>query len=552
MNHIKETARNLENQKQRFKQEFIDLYVETRLPDLLNGIAAKIKQYLDCQEVSMFLYYSGKQELHFEVATGDKSQTLKTIILKKGTGIVGWVAKNLQSVITNNPADDPRFAVTPDKKSLFTTRSLAAVPVESDGQLIGVLEAVNHKSDNFTPGHISLLEYIAQLITIPLHNARLFHITQEEKEQKQQLVKLGSEIAASLEPQAILQTIKTFVTGIITPTTFIIANYTQKRAYDILNEKELPYEPAYISPISPSPRTFQTTLKANGKEIGFLKLQASIPIPPDAIPLLKGLANFTAIAINRHENLQELLEKQRYDKELELARDIQQRFLPKKTDTDNLKKIQVAYTNLPSTKVSGDYYDVIPLNDHETIITINDISGHGIPAAQFMSLYSATFNHKLKKSNDILETLKHLHDLFCQEPCNEHAVTSFTALINTAQRTIDYINCGHEYPVLFRNGNCIELSQGPTAIGYPKPEDFAMYTEPIESNDIIALFTDGITEAQNPKGHEYQSANLVSCIKQHHADPPQKILDACIDGLTRFTQKEKFNDDATLMIVKID
>ena len=550
MHRKEDTPEYLELKKKLFKQEFIDLYVEARLPELLNGIAAKIKQYLYCEEVSMFLYYAGKQELHFEVATGDKGQTLKTIVLKKGTGIVGWVADNRESVITNDPARDPRFNIGADQEAHFKTRSLAAVPVESDGQLIGVLEAVNHKKNGFEDDHLKLLQYIAQLIATPLQNAMLFHITKEEKEQKHQLIKLGSEIAASLDPQKIYQTIKIFVESLITPSFFTVANYNQKKCHDILNNTELPYDPAHISPVSPNPHTFQSILKANDKEIGFLKIQTQDAIPPESIPLLRGLADFTALAINRFENIQELLEKERYDKELELAQKVQERFLPQYPT--NLKNLQVAFTSIPSTKISGDYYDIIPLNDDETIVTVNDISGHGIAAAQIMAIFSATFKHEIKKNNNILETLKRLHDLFCQDMCKDHHVTSFTGLVNTAQHTITYINCGHEYPILFRGDGSIQLCEGPTPVGHPKVEDFQLYTQTLEPGDIIALFTDGITEAQNPKNEEYQSTNLVACIKQHRADAPQKILDTCVADLKEFTKKETSRDDISLMIIKID
>ncbi len=540
----------LKSQTQSFKQEFIDIYVETKLPALLNQIAGKIKHYLDCEEVSMFLYYAGKQELHFEVATGDMENTLKTIILKKGTGIVGWVADNRESVISNDPANDPRFAAGIDREARFVTRSLAAVPVESDGQLIGVLEAVNHKDDGFKPDHLALLQSISHLIAIPLHNAMLFHITQEEKEQKQQLLNLGNDIAASLEPEKIFKTVKTFTETLVNLSTFYIGITKDNTIHDLVHDTILPWDPQLAAPISPNPFAFQTILKASEKEFGFLRIQTPIPIPPEAKPLLEGLSTFTTIAISRHENHLEMIEKQRYDNELKLAQKVQERFLPQ--DPIDLEKLQVAFKSIPSTKISGDYYDIIPLNNDETLFTVNDISGHGIAAAQIMAIFSATFKHKLKESGDILETLEHLHDLFCQKPCLDHHVTSFTAIVNTAKRTITYTNCGHEYPVLIRGEGSLLLSEGPTPIGFPKTEDFQLFSQPIEPGDIIALFTDGVTEAQNPAQEEYQTQNLITCIKQHRLDTPREILDSCIAHLKKFTQKEQFQDDISLMIIKVE
>ena len=543
------------NQKQQFKQEFIDLYVETRIPDLLIGIAVKIKQYLDCEEVSMFLYYPDKQVLHFEVATGDKSQTLKTITLKKGTGIVGWVAEHRESVITNDPANDPRFAVAPDQKSHFKTHSLAAVPVESDGQLIGVLEAVNHQNDTFTPAHISLLEYIAQLIAIPLHNAMLFHITHEEKEQKKQLVKLGSEIATSLDPQTIYQTINSFVAGITSPTRFIITDYNQRKAYDILNNKELPYEPANISRVSPKPHIFQHPLKANGKEIGFLKLHTQTHISPESRPLLEGLAHLTAIAINRHENLEKLIKQERRDMEFSKAREIQKAVFP--PPYSQLEGLEIACTYEPSSELGGDYHDIINISPDETIITVSDFCGHGLSAAIEMFAYSSYFKHRLKTNPQIPQIIEELHQLLVGCTPKNHNVSSFNALINTRDKTLSYLKCGHPSPFIIRdNGETIiNLDQNHSLIGQElfEVKDWKMTAIDLESNDIICAFTDGITEAApSEEGPQYSRQSLIECVHQHRTLPIKEILTTCMDSVKTHIKTDQFEDDSTLMIIKID
>ena len=100
-----------------FKKEFINLYSELNLSTLLDKIADKICDYLNCEESSIFLYDSIKEELFFEIATGRKKEELKKIVLKKGEGLVGWVAEHDKSVIVNDCARDPRFTAIADEKT---------------------------------------------------------------------------------------------------------------------------------------------------------------------------------------------------------------------------------------------------------------------------------------------------------------------------------------------------------------------------------------------------------------------------------------------------
>ena len=125
------------------RSELTTLYSELDLGNLLNTIAEKIKTYLNCEESSIFLFNPRKEELYFEIATGNKEEELKKIILKKGEGIAGWIAERKECVVINNCAEDPRFEKTVDKKTSFVTNSILGVPVISGDTLIGVVEAIN-------------------------------------------------------------------------------------------------------------------------------------------------------------------------------------------------------------------------------------------------------------------------------------------------------------------------------------------------------------------------------------------------------------------------
>ncbi|HEX7503376.1 MAG TPA: GAF domain-containing protein, partial [Acidobacteriota bacterium] len=127
----------------RFKKEMIDLYSEVDLSQLLEKITAGIRAYLGCAEASIFIYDPEKEELAFRTATGDKSEVLKQITLKKGQGIAAWIAAERRGVIIDDCSRDPRHTALTDQRTNFQTRSLLGVPVLMGDRLLGVLEAVN-------------------------------------------------------------------------------------------------------------------------------------------------------------------------------------------------------------------------------------------------------------------------------------------------------------------------------------------------------------------------------------------------------------------------
>ena len=176
------------NKKNQFAQDFSDLYSEINLSSLLNKIAEKIQSYLNCEESAIFLYDSIKEELYFEIATGKKQNELKQIVLRKGEGVVGWIAEHAESVIINNCSEDPRFSSKADLKTKFKTRSIVGVPVKMDGKFLGVLEAINKIDGEFDKKDKDLLEDISGFIAIPLQNAVLFKEIEMETKEKDRLI----------------------------------------------------------------------------------------------------------------------------------------------------------------------------------------------------------------------------------------------------------------------------------------------------------------------------------------------------------------------------
>lgn len=134
---------------------------------------------LNAETGSLILIDQKSGELFFEVALGDKGDSLKEIRLRKGEGIAGWVAENGESIIIYDVQSDPRFFKTADEKSTFTTRNMICVPVKTKDKILGVLEVINKKNGVFDEDDKEALIALANQVAIAIENANLYHELKE-------------------------------------------------------------------------------------------------------------------------------------------------------------------------------------------------------------------------------------------------------------------------------------------------------------------------------------------------------------------------------------
>ncbi|MEN8152756.1 MAG: GAF domain-containing SpoIIE family protein phosphatase [Acidobacteriota bacterium] len=528
--------------------ELIELYSELELESLLDKIADKIKIHLNCEESSIFLYNQEKEELYFETATGDKEEELKKIVIKKGEGIAGWIAETQQTIVVNDCSKEDRFKKTFDKKTNFKTSSILGCPVKTGNILIGVVEAINKKDGDFSKKDEEMLDYFSSFISIPLQNAILFKKVIRESKEKGQLIELGKTVSSSFTFDEVFKTLKEIISEIIPVKEITIMVNSQQRVYHLIGSHD-PEENENSSETIINNKSAIFPLRTEDKTLGFLQVESEKYITGQTISLLKGLAIFTAISINKYEMYKDLIEKEKIEKELQIARDIQQSFLL--NEKIDLKNIDFSFINLPSSKVGGDYYDIVKLNRNESVFTLNDISGHGIPASLLMSIVRTNFVYRIKRDKDIQKTIGYLNNLIAETTEPNLYVTSFTCLIDSEKKTLDYLNCGHTPSLLVRGKKQIEISEGDTVLGMFPGVEFNLRSMDLKKNDIIVLYTDGVVEAENEKEEQFSFERLKQIVTQNSSSDTEKIKDIIITELKEFVKKESFTDDITFIVIKI-
>ncbi len=536
--------------KDKLRQEFIDLYRELDLKFLLNKIADKIRHYLNCAESSIFLYNERKDELYFEIATGDRQDELKKIVFKKGEGVVGWVAEQEKRLIINDCSKDPRFSPKTDLQTDFKTCSILGVPVIMDQKLLGILEAINKQDGKFDEADAEILEDIACYVTIPLQNAMFFKKITEETREKTQLIELGKIISRAFSLEEVFETIKQIIIEIFAPTEINVLVESQCKEYRLISKQTVPCEGTIdIEDTLVEADQVMFPLKSGQKRLGVLQIKTGKRMPEEMLSLIRGLSVFAAISLEKFEMATQMVEKEKIERELQIARNIQQSFLI--AEKIDLKGMDVAYINLPSSKVGGDYYHIVKLREDETIFTIDDVSGHGIPASLLMAIFRTNFVYRIKKDKDMLVTLRHLNNLIAETTTPNHFVTSFTCKIDTKEKLLTYVRAGHNPPFICRGNKVIELKEGSHPIGWFINASYTTVEVQVKKNDLIVLYTDGLIEAENSKGEQFSAARFKEFIKANKHLDAETLKEKLIEALKNFVDSDSFEDDVTFILIKI-
>lgn len=242
-------------------------------------------------------------------------------------------------------------------------------------------------------------------------------------------------------------------------------------------------------------------------------------------------------------------------RDLQIAREIQTWLLP--GAPPQIPGLTLAYATRPANTVAGDYYDVFPRpgktpEENRVVFAVADVAGKSIPAAILM----ATFQASLKTLSTAQVALPELASNMNRYACTNSQgglrfTTAFLAEYDPVRRTFDYINAGHNNPILRRAGGQIErLDVGGLPFGIQPEVQYPSATVTLAPGDWLIIFTDGLVEAVNARQEEYGEPRVMSVIEAGKADEPETMLKRLMAELDLFVGTTPQHDDVTCMLVK--
>ena len=250
----------------------------------------------------------------------------------------------------------------------------------------------------------------------------------------------------------------------------------------------------------------------------------------------------------------EVANRVKSNRELELAREVQQRLFPQTYPP--IARLDYAGACRPALGVGGDYYDFIRLSDTELGIAIGDVSGKGISAALLMATLRAYLHGQTShRVTDLTEVMVNLNRLVYESSAANRYATFFYAQYDSSTRLLEYVNAGHNPPLIFgtrgdRQGVLRLETSGPV-IGLMPDCSYVQQRVTLEEGDVLVLFTDGITEAMNAAGDEWGEERLMQVIGANRARPARELIDRIMRTADEFVAGAAQYDDMTLITARI-
>ncbi|MFC0264332.1 PP2C family protein-serine/threonine phosphatase [Fontibacter flavus] len=265
----------------------------------------------------------------------------------------------------------------------------------------------------------------------------------------------------------------------------------------------------------------------------------------------QALANILVVALENKKFAKRQLEQERLKKEVEIASNVQRMLFP--AELPNTPKLAAKVTYIPHSTVGGDYYDLIIKSEDEVFFCIADVSGKGMPAALLMSNFQAALRTLLRSTSDLKMVVEQLNYTIFDNTKGERFITFFLASYNYKNRELNFVNAGHNPPVLcWEAENRSELlGAGTTILGAFEELPFLEIGQRNHLKGFtIHLYTDGLTESLNDEEEEYGDERFVKFVRKRLCIAPSKFHDQFFKELKDFSNGGDQRDDITLLSLR--
>jgi sigma-B regulation protein RsbU (phosphoserine phosphatase) len=327
--------------------------------------------------------------------------------------------------------------------------------------------------------------------------------------------------------------------------------------------------------VSPSPKEEESwraglavSLYAQNEWVGLMILHTSQKdrFLPGEVALLQTFANQAALAIQRAGLVAQLrdkitqleaaqiglAQKERLEREMELARQVQQSLLPR--NFPHVEGFQFAAQCEPARQVGGDFYDIIPLEEGRFGVAIGDVSDKGMPAALYMTLTRSLLRAEAHRDRSPRSVLKNVNHLLLELGEPNLYVTLFYGVVEPRSHQFIFARAGHERPYLVRDGQLHPLEGEGIPLALLEEAEFSLTEQSIRlaQGDKLLLYTDGLTDVLNSEGQLFERSGLEQLFLTQAHLTPNALCGSVFDALNRYRGVTEPFDDMTILVVEME
>ncbi|MGH7741719.1 MAG: GAF domain-containing SpoIIE family protein phosphatase [Candidatus Eiseniibacteriota bacterium] len=548
--------------------------------DLLRSASRHCRRLVQCEQVRIWVVRRGGRRLVAREFSDEGDRAGTELRLNAGEGLAGWSIAHERSLRLNG--GDARPELTGDVPQF---RNALVIPLFRRGQAFAAIECLNKLSDGeFSDADFDRLDVASEHVAFALDNALLYDETERRSLEKEVLLEVSRTLATPLDLDEVIEAIFKSLRQVVSydaAAIYLVNPATQ--ALELVSEVGYPEgsesafrlqvgqgivgwvaktgEPLIVADVKRDPRyvaarpethsELAAPLLVKGRTLGVFNLESdSLDTYHEGhLELVGAFAAQAALTVERARLTRELLDRRRLEKELTIAREIQLSFLPKVAPV--IPGYDIAGTTRPHDEVGGDYFDFIPVTDSRLGLAIADVSGKGIPAALIMAGFRMSLLAEIRNEFAIRAIMRRVNSLLYESTDRDKFVTAFYGLFDHRNRVLIFSNAGHNPPILFRSDGQREyLTDGGVAFGVLPDAEYEERPVAIRPGDILVLYTDGVTEAEDDRNHQFGRRKLEDCVTRHAGESARAIVDAVVNEVLSFAGERGQSDDLTLMVVK--
>ena len=550
------------------------------LDELMVRIAEIVKRVIDYDVFAILLLHEREQELRVRFSLGHPQEVVKGLRIKVGEGIVGRAAQTRRSVLVNDVRQDPTYI-----QSLPSVQSELAVPLISKNRVIGVLDLEAPWRDFFTEQHQNLLELLAGRIAMAIENARLYRRSVRQARTLQLLNEISRELSSVLVLNELLRKIGTHTKRLIDYHRFSIMlvdeqSKTFNAVLSLRQDERLPdkcsvrfgqgivgtaaasrqtvlvpdtsKDSRYIS-VNPETRSeLAVPLIYRDRVIGVADLESPQPayFTEEHARLLSTLAPQMAIAIENARLYERVVKSEaRLERDLTRAQEIQMHLMPGIVPV--IPGLELGLRFLPARELGGDLYDFMTYGKDRHVMAIGDVSGKGAPAALYGAMASGILRSLAPQRLAAPDLLRKVNLMLLERKIEGHFITMTYAIWEPKTKTLRLANAGMPLPILVRAGHARPIRVEGVPLGLLEHADYQETAVTLEPGDLLAFFSDGVSEAADPQHEEFGPRRLEKILREHAARPVEEILEIIFAEISRFEQGRPRRDDQTLLLMRV-
>jgi sigma-B regulation protein RsbU (phosphoserine phosphatase) len=264
------------------------------------------------------------------------------------------------------------------------------------------------------------------------------------------------------------------------------------------------------------------------------------------LEFVETISNVISVAIENKRLFKDNVQQEMYKREMEMAKEVQNMLIPSSLPNDEFIDFAAFYQ--PQRDIGGDYYDYININENEFIFCVADVSGKGVAAALLMANFQAYLHALVGITTDLKKIIQDLNNRVVESAKGEKFITMFIARYNKLSRKLNYVNAGHNPPILTSQNDSILLKEGTTGLGMLE-KLFRLEEGEVEvaKNSRLLCYTDGLVEQENEGGKDFGIEQLELIMHQNRSCNSQEFNKILLDFLINYKGDQPYIDDIALL-----